>query len=57
MSTRIKQRIKRVVADRVKYTGKSKRWVLSTLIASGDYQRLLDGELLKMYFPTEYNYQ
>jgi hypothetical protein len=46
--SRIDKHIKRVIRDRVRFTQKSERFVVATLINSGEYQRMLDGEKLPM---------
>ena len=46
--SRIDKHIKRVIRDRVKFTQKSERFVIATLMRSGEYQRMLNGEKLPM---------
>jgi len=46
--SRIDKHIRRVINDRVRFTHKSERFVIATLIRSGEYQRMLNGEKLPM---------
>jgi hypothetical protein len=41
-------RLEMVIQDRVDYTGKSRKWVISQLIRSGEYQRILNGEKIPL---------
>lgn len=43
-----RSRLEMVIQDRVQYTGKSRKWVISQMIRNGEYQRILNGEKLPL---------
>lgn len=46
---KVEKRILRAIKQNIDITGKSRRWVISTMINNGEYSRLLKGEIIAKY--------